>query len=138
MTRTRGLPPKSLRHGLSSEIVSDRACAETLDAALAVHEALGVSHEGATYLAALAVELAARSVRTHREATFSVLYKGKVVGTFVADLLVEDRLLVKVVADPALTEEHKTDTVRGLAAGGVKVGLVFNFGLPELFFARIL
>ena len=134
----RSLPARALRHGLSAEILEDRACAETIDAAMQVHEALGVSHAPDTYKSALAVELRHRNLRCHRHATFSVLYRESVVGTFAADLLVEDRVLVQVAADPSLTPEHKTDTVRGLAAGGVKVGLVFNFGLPELFFARIL
>ena len=49
----------------------------------------------------------------------------------------EERVLAIVKADPRLTEDHRTETVRGLAAGGVRVGLVFNFGVPELFFARV-
>ena len=132
------LPRGALRHGLSTEVLEDRACAETLDAAYAVHEALGCAHKSATYLNALAAELVARGLVAHRGATFSVVYRKKVVGSFAADLLVEDRVLVQVVCDRSLTPEHKTDTLRGLQAGGVKVGLVFNFGAPELFFARIL
>ena len=50
---------------------------------------------------------------------------------------VEERVLVVVKADPQLTSEHRTEMVRGLAAGGVRVGLVFNFSVAELFFARI-
>ena len=49
----------------------------------------------------------------------------------------EDRVLVIVRADAALTNDHRTETVRGVVAGGVRVGLVFNFGVSELFFARI-
>jgi GxxExxY protein len=120
------------------EVLEDRACSETLDAAYAVHEALGAAHEASTYLNALAAELHGRGFVAHRRATFSVLYKGQVVGSFAADLLVEERLLVQVSADRALLPEHKSDTLRGLAAGGVKVGLAFNFGAAELFFARIL
>jgi len=127
-----------LRHGLTSEVLSDRAVATTIDAAMLVHQQLGVAHVSATYLGALAIELATRDLTFHRDATFSVLYRKKVVGSYRADLLVADRLLVSVVADRSLTPEHKTETIRGLAAGGVDVGLVFNFGLPELFFSRIL
>ena len=59
-------------------------------------------------------------------------------GLGVGARLVDDRVLVQVVADRTLTPAHKTETLRGLAAGGVEVGLVFNFGLPELFFSRML
>lgn len=136
--KVRPIPARALRHGLSLEVLEDRVCSEVIDAAYAVYEALGAMHAPDTYRRALAAELAGRELSTHRDATFSVVYKGRVVGDFDADLLVDERVLVQVVADPALTPEAKTDTVRGLAAGGVKVGLVFNFGAGELFFARIL
>lgn len=126
-----------LRHGLSRELLDDRACSETIDAAFAVHAALGSWHDAATYKNALALEIATRGLRVHRDATLSVLYKQKAVGAFPADLLVEERVLAIVKADPQLTGEHRTETVRGLAAGGVRVGLVFNFGVRELFFARV-
>lgn len=131
------LSARSLVHGISAEILEDRHTSEAIDAAFRVHEALGVAHDEATYRAALTVELVHRGLRVNRDATFSVLYRERVVGTFHADLLVEEKLLVQIKADASLTDAHRTDTIRGLAAGGVKLGLVFNFGLAELFFARI-
>lgn len=135
--RPLSLPPGALRYGLSVEVLQDRVCAETLDAAYAVHAALGPAHDRITYRNALVVELLARNTRAERNATFSVLYRQKVVGTFEADVLVEGQVLVQVNASPMLTEAQKSVTLRGLAAGGVKLGLAFNFGAPELFFARL-
>jgi GxxExxY protein len=123
--------------GLSRELLEDRACAETLDAAYRVHEALGAWHAPETYLNALAFEILSRSLVAHRNASLSVVYRSKVVGSLVADLLVEERVLILVRADTALVDAHKIDALRGLAASGVRVGLAFNFGLPELVFARV-
>lgn len=125
------------RGGLTREHLEDRATAETLDAAVTIHAALGAWHAAPTYLAALAVELGHRSLRAHRAASLSVVYRGKVVGSLEADLLVEDRVLVLVRADPGLGALQRYDALRGLAASDVRVGLVFNFGAPELQFARI-
>lgn len=136
-SRGRALPALASRHGLSRSVLDDRACADTIDAALEVHEALGSWHDAATYKNALALEVAARGLVAHRDATLSVLYRQRVVGSFPADLLVDERVLVLVRAAPELSAEHRTETVRGLSAGGIRVGLVFNFGLPELFFARV-
>ena len=105
---------------------------------MAVHAALGAGHAVDTYKNALAVEFKARGLLFHREPTFSVLYRSKVVGAFVADLVVEDRVLLQIASEPALSGHHKTDTLRGVVAGGVQVGLAFNFGGPALAFARIL
>ncbi len=133
----KALPARALRHGLSKEILEDRTCSETLDAAVAVHEALGSWHDAATYKNALAVEISSRALDVQKDSTLSVLYRHNVVGSFPADLLVDDRVLVIVRAEARLTDEHRTETVRGLAAGKLRVGLVFNFGVPELFFARV-
>jgi len=133
----KALPARALRHGLSREILEDRSCSETLDAAIAVHEALGSWHDATTYKNALAVEIRARGLDVQKDATLSVLYRQTVVGVFPADLIVDDRVLALVRAEQKLTDDHRTETVRGLAAGKLRVGLVFNFGVPELFFARV-
>lgn len=124
-------------HGLSRELLEDRACAETLDSAFRVHEALGAWHAPETYLNALAFEILSRGLVAHRDASLSVVYRNKVVGSLIADLLVEERVLILVRADVALGDAHKIDALRGLAASGVRVGLAFNFGLPEMVFARV-
>jgi GxxExxY protein len=123
--------------GLGRELLDDRACSETLDAAFRVHEALGAWHAASTYCNALAVELQVRGLVAHREPTLSVVFRERVVGTLAADLLVEERVLVLVRADPTLVDAHRLEALRGLAASGVRVGLCFNFGLAELVCARV-
>jgi GxxExxY protein len=132
------LLPYAVRQGLSAEILEDRACADAIDAAYEVHRALGVAHNKETYLAALALELRHRKRKVHRNATFSVLYRKQVVGSFEADLLLEERILLQIGTDSTLRDIEKSDAIRGLSAGGVKVGLVFHFSGSELSFARIL
>lgn len=121
----------------STGVLSDRTCHVVVDAALSVHAALGTRHAAVTYRNALVAELALRAQRALVSPAFSVMYKHKIVGTYTADLLVDGRVMVNVVADPVLDDVHKTDMVRGLAAGEVDVGLVLNFAQTELAFARI-
>jgi GxxExxY protein len=131
-------PTRAARmRALGVDVKDDRACSEVLAAAVDVHAALGAWHAAETYQNALALELTARGLSAHRAASLSVVYRGRVVGSLVADLLVDDRILLLVRADAALSDAAKIDALRGLAASGVKVGLAFNFGLPELVFARV-
>jgi GxxExxY protein len=125
------------RAGLSREVLEDRACSESIDAAFRVHEALGAWHAAPTYLGALAIELHHRGLAAHRSASLSVVYRGRVVGSLEADLLVEERVLILVRAEPTLTTPARFEALRGLAASGIRVGLAFNFGAAELHFARI-
>lgn len=127
----------SARAGLSRELLDDRACSEAIDAALAVHQGLGAWHVASTYREALVVELRHRGLNTHRAPSLSVVYRGKVVGAFEADLLVEDRVLIVVSADLDDGRAERKEVLRGVATADVRVGLAFNFAHAELRCARL-
>lgn len=50
------------------------------------------------------------------------------VGHFIADLLVENKVLVEVKAVTSIVPAHEAQTVNYLTATGVDVGLLLNFG----------
>lgn len=132
------IKPAALLAGIPSDYLDDRACAQTIDAAFYVHEVLGAHHAPDTYKNALIVELQHRQIKLHQNASFSVVFRNKIVGSFIADILVEERILIQVVNRLTQAEGRRHDMLRGLAAGGLKVGLSFCFGDGELSFARIL
>ena len=127
-----------VKQGLAPEILEDRACSDAIDAAFEIHRALGTAHTKETYLSALALELRLKERHVARHASFSVLYRKQVVGSFVADLVLDDRVLIQAVAGSLSHDETYLEPIRGLASGGLSVGLVFNFRAPELSFYRIL
>ena len=67
---------------------------------------------------------------------FQVLYDGILVGEFVADLLVEDELIVELKAVQALATAHEVQTVNYLVATEKDIGLLINFGAERLEFKK--
>jgi GxxExxY protein len=59
------------------------------------------------------------------------------VGEYVADLLVEDKILVELKAVQALEDVHIAQCLNYLKVTGFKVCLLLNFGKPELQVKRI-
>jgi GxxExxY protein len=57
-----------------------------------------------------------------------VFYDGVLVGDYVADLLVEDAVLVEAKSASALTDAHLAQCLNYLKATGLKVCLLINFG----------
>ncbi len=53
-------------------------------------------------------------------------------GEFVADLLVEGRVLVELKAVQILDDVHTAQCLNYLKATGLKVCLLLNFGRPKL------
>lgn len=127
-----------LRAKMRPDLLEDRVFADTLDSAFVVHRALGPCHDKITYQNALALEAKSRGHDLQKHATFSVLYRQKVVGTYEADLVVAESVLVQVVSEGALDQQARSKLLRGLASGNVKTGIVIHFGGDELAFARLL
>ena len=55
-------------------------------------------------------------------------YEGECVGDFIADILVEDTVIIELKSVRALNEAHEVQLVNYLAATGKPVGLLLNFG----------
>ena len=104
--------------------------------AMQVHSTLGQGFLEAVYERALLHELHKQGIAAAAQQPIDVYYDGIVVGHFVADLLVPDRLIVELKAVQALNEAHETQLVNYLMATGIEVGLLLNFGGASLEFKR--
>ena len=98
-----------------------------------VYNALGYGFPESVYANALAREIVSRGLHVVREARAEVLYKGEVVGTFRADLLVEARVVVELKASEKLDKSHHAQVINYLRATDLEVGLLLHFGRRPLF-----
>ena len=55
-------------------------------------------------------------------------YKGEVVGHYVADMLVEDKVIVELKAVVELRPEHEWQLLNYLVVSKIELGLLINFG----------
>lgn len=110
----------------------DRLAASVVDAALAVHRALGPGFLESVYEEALCVELKLRGVKTVRQYSVSVLYKGHDVGEGRLDLLVDDALVVELKAVDSLAPVHSAQVISYLKVARRHLGLLINFNTPLL------
>ncbi len=101
-----------------------------------VHGALGPGFLEAVYQNALAIELREVRVAFEAGARLLVRYRGETVGEFVADVVVDGRVLVENKAVSALVPAHEAQLLNYLAATGIGVGLLLNFGADRLQFRR--
>ena len=99
-----------------------------IGAAYAVYNTLGWGFLEKVYENALVVELEKIGIKLVQHAPINVYYDGVVVGEYLADLLVEDKVIVELKAVKALSEVHEVQLVNYLAATPIEVGLLLNFG----------
>lgn len=68
-------------------------------------------------------------IAVEQQHPIEVYYNGRRVGDFLADMVVENRVIVEVKAVSRLTELHEVQLVNYLKATRIEVGLLLNFGV---------
>jgi GxxExxY protein len=97
-------------------------------AAYAVHKELGYGFLEKLYKNALAIQLEEAGHKCACEVPLRVLYHGRTVGEYYADMIVENKIIVEVKAISRLDTVHEVQLVNYLRATGLTVGLLINFG----------
>jgi GxxExxY protein len=101
---------------------------QIIGASFEVHKHLGHGFLERVYVAVLMKELSLLGLSAVSEAPIEVKYKGRSVGMYYADILVEGRVICEIKAVRMLLSEHEAQLLHYLKATGIKVGLLLNFG----------
>ena len=123
--------------GNTNELLHGDITGEIISAFYAVYNELGYGFLEPVYVRALAIELFQRRMNVAREVPITVYYKGVTVGTFRADLLVADTVVVEVKAGDHESDTHRPQLVNYLRASGKEVGLLLYFG-PRAVLKRVI
>lgn len=93
---------------------------------------LGRGFVESVYQNALMVALIQRGINCKRQVPLKVYYQQVVVGEFVADLLVEEQIVIELKCVGALLPEHQSQLINYLNATGLDTGLLINFGAARV------
>lgn len=96
--------------------------------AYTISNGLGFGFLEKVYENALAHELRKSGLRVQQQHPIKVWYDGILVGEFIADFLVEEKILVELKAVKALDENHQAQCINYLKATGLRLCLLINFG----------
>jgi GxxExxY protein len=99
-----------------------------IGAAYKVHNTLGSGFLEKVYQNSLAIELKSLGFIVEVEKPIKVYYFGDVVGNYIADITVDDKVIIEIKAIKELSGIHEVQLVNYLKATGIEVGLLINFG----------
>ncbi len=117
-------------------MIEDALSRQVIGCAMQVHRALGTGFLESVYHRALELELADAGIDFVSELKLDVFYKNRIVGHFIADLIIENRLIVELKAIETLSAIHEVQLVNYLTATNKDAGLLINFGSKSLQFKR--
>jgi len=97
-----------------------------------VSTVLGCGFLEKVYENALTHELRKINLKVSQQHFLRVIYDGIIVGDYIADLLIEDAILVELKATRELDNIHFAQCLNYLKATGLKLCLLLNFGKVEV------
>jgi len=103
-----------------------------------VSRVLGGGFLEKVYERALLKELSLRGLEARNQVPLAVRYKGETVGEYMADIVVEDRVLLELKAQADLSDVYSAQLINYLHASGKRVGLLINFTVPKATVKRFL
>jgi GxxExxY protein len=89
------------------------------------------------YERALVKELALRGIPATPQVPYGVIYKGQPIGDYVADLVVDGRLLVELKCAERLIDEHLAQCINYLTASGLHLAVLINFQHSKVEWRRV-
>jgi GxxExxY protein len=106
-------------------------------AAMEVHKILGPGFLEAVYQLALEKELTLRGIPFQHQVELPVTYKGDLVGIYKADLIIDNKIVVEVKGISRLHASHEAQALHYLAATGLQLAILINFGISSLEYHRV-
>jgi GxxExxY protein len=106
----------------------ERLTEMVIGCAFNVHNALGAGFWEKVYEKAMQIELEDSGLKVTRQHPVPVIFKNQKIGSFYADLFVNDCLIVELKAVENITVAHQKQLINYLAATNIEHGLLINFG----------
>lgn len=110
-------------------------CHDIVGVFYSVYNDLGHGFLEAVYEEALAMGLTQAGLAVSRQVPTPIWFRGRTIGEYKADLIVNDAVLLELKATRALDPSHEAQILNYLRATAIEVGLLLNFG-PKPQFKR--
>ena len=128
-------PGATNEHESKSE---DAVIKTAIGAAYEVSNVLGAGFLEKVYERALTRELSACGLAVRSQVSYPVVYQGNCVGAYVADLVVENQVLVELKCVDCFSNEHLAQCINYLKASHLRLALLINFQRPKVQWKRVI
>lgn len=105
--------------------------------AYAVGNSLGNGFLEKVYENALAMEIKEKGIEVKQQHPIKVYYKDQIVGEYIADLLIENRIIIELKTVKGIDEIHLAQCLNYLKATKLPLCLLINFGKPRVEVKRV-
>ena len=102
-----------------------------------VHKELGYGFSEKVYENALTIVLREQDLNVKQQVPIKVYFHNQVVGEYIADMIINDVVLLELKAAQKLNDDHVAQLLNYLKSTEIEVGLLLNFGSQAEFRRKI-
>ena len=106
--------------------------------AMKVHRELGPGFLEKVYENALMVLFRNEQIQAEQQSSIKVFFQNEIVGNYVADILVDDKIILELKTVEKITDIHTAQALNYLKATGLHLAIIFNFHSQSLKYERII
>jgi len=92
-----------------------------------VYNKMGYGYLESVYEKCMLIELESIGFNVETQRSLKVIYEGHVVGDFVADIIVNDTVIVELKSVSKIIKAHEIQLVNYLVSTNKPIGLILNF-----------
>ena len=78
------------------------------------------------------VLLSRDNIAAEQQAPITVTFEGEVAGNYYADILVENKIILKIKSTEQIIDAHRAQALHYLKATGLRLAIILNFGKEKL------
>jgi len=122
---------------MSDNFLHSDITSEIIKAFYKVYNELGYGFLERVYENAILIELRNIDLECKPQCSVEVFYQNCKVGQYIADIIVEDSVIVEMKAAESICEEHEAQLINYLRATKIEVGILLNFGKKPQFKRKV-
>ena len=121
----------------TKEILFPDISYKIIGAAMEVHGSLGNGFLEKVYENALMIMFKEIPLRATQQTPIKVVFRNEIIGNYVADILIEDKIILELKIVDKITNIHRAQVLNYLKATGLKLAIIINFKNQSLEYERL-
>jgi len=105
--------------------------------AMEVYNELGYGFLEKVYENSMMVLFERERIPVRQQAGVPVYFEQRVVGEYVADIIVEDKIIIEIKSASGIADAHRAQVLNYLKATNMRLGIIINFGKKRLEYERL-
>ena len=97
-----------------------------------IYNKMGYGYLESVYEKCMLIELEGIGLNVETQKPLKVFYEGRIVGDFVADIIVNDTVIVELKSVSKIVKAHEIQLVNYLVTTNKSVGLILNFAKDKV------